>query len=213
MQARLARNPRDASAASRLADASLRLARVTGDATSSVRAEQALLAVLRADPQAYDAKRMLAAVYLSEHRFRDAVVQASRCLRDRSNDTSLYGVLGDGHLELGEYDEAFEAFDRMNAIKPNAAAYGRASYARELQGDRAGALRFMRMAAEATPASDPESQAWHHAQIGFLLLDAGNLRDALREFAYARSSSFPATRSPSTVWRASPPRQATPPAP
>ena len=185
MRARLQRNPKDTAAACRLADALLRLARVTGRGTLSVQAEQALALALQADPAAYDAKRMLAAVYLSEHRFRDAIVQANRALQDRTNDAWLYGVLGDGHLELGEYDAAFEAFDRMNAIKPNAAAYGRASYARELQGDRDGALRLMRMAAEATPASDPESQAWHHSQIGFLLLDAGHLTEARRQFAYA----------------------------
>ena len=66
----------------------------------------------------------------------------------------------------------------MNARKPTAASYARASYARELQGDRAGAIRLMQLSTEATPASDPESQAWHHAQLGYLLLDAGRVADA-----------------------------------
>ena len=46
-----------------------------------------------------------------------------------------YGVIGDAHLELGEYDEAFDAFDRMMELRPSAAAYARVAYARELQGN------------------------------------------------------------------------------
>jgi tetratricopeptide (TPR) repeat protein len=78
----------------------------------------------------------------------------------------------------------------MTAIKPTAAAYARVSYARELQGDLAGALRTMRMAAEATSAHDPESLAWHHAQLGQLHLEMDQLSDARRQFL-AAAHAFP----------------------
>jgi tetratricopeptide (TPR) repeat protein len=183
--ARLASHPSDTEAAVGLAEALMRQTRVTGNAGLAKRAEDALLAALKADPLHYSARRMLATTYLSEHRFREAVLEAQQCLSTRTNDAYVYGVIGDGHLELGEYPEAFAAFERMMALKPNAAAYGRASYARELQGDLGGALTFMRMATDATSAQDPESLAWHHTQLGHLLLAAGRLTDARREYAHA----------------------------
>jgi tetratricopeptide (TPR) repeat protein len=71
-----------------------------------------------------------------------------------------------------------------------AAAYARVSYARQLQGDLPGALRIMRMAADATSAHDPESLAWHHAHLGQLHLEMGQLADARREFL-AAAHAFP----------------------
>jgi tetratricopeptide (TPR) repeat protein len=133
---------------------------------------------------------MLAAAYLSQHRFSDALREAERCQSIRMDDAWVWGVIGDAHIERGEYDAAFDAFDRMAALKPTAAAYARVSYARELQGDLPGALRTMQMAAEATSAHDPESLAWHHAQLGQLHLEMGQLASARREFLYA-SHVFP----------------------
>jgi tetratricopeptide (TPR) repeat protein len=190
MQARLTENGRDAAAAVQMADALLRLTRVTGNGGLARRAESALQTVLSSDSENYDVRRMLAAVYLSEHRFRLAAETAARCERANARDSWVYGALGDAHLELGEYDQAFASFDRMATLKPGAGAYARSSYAHELQGDLPGALRLMRMALEATPPQDAESIAWHHAQLGHLLLQMGDLDGAQREFEHAEYS-FP----------------------
>src|SRR5207244_1179513 len=48
-----------------------------------------------------------------------------------------------------------------------------------------GAIERMRMAAEATGPQDPESLAWHHAQLGHLYLERGWLDEARREFEHA----------------------------
>jgi tetratricopeptide (TPR) repeat protein len=128
---------------------------------------------------------MLATVYLSEHRFQLAIMQAEQCQSARTDDPYVFGVLGDAHLELGDYDAAFAAFTRMMALRPNAAAYARASYARELQGDLKGAIDLMRMAASATTPQDAESLAWHYAQLGHLELERGRLAEARRHFAHA----------------------------
>jgi len=185
MEQRLARDARDSEAAVALADALLRQTRVTGNAGLAMRAESALIAALASAPNDYNARRMLAAVYLSQHRFADAIREARRCREIRSDDAWVYGVLGDAHIELGDYQNAFDAFDRMTALRPDAASYARASYARELQGDLNEALHLMQMAAEATAPQDPESLAWHHAQIGHLYLELGRLVDARREFEHA----------------------------
>lgn len=185
MQTRLAKAPGDARAAVTLADALLRQTRVTGNAGLAARAEAALKEVLKRDPEQYDARRMLAATYLSQHRFREALAQAETCRQVHRDDAWLEGAIGDAHLELGEYPDAFDAFDRMVTLKPNAASYARASYARELQGDLPAAVKFMRMAAESTGPQDPESLAWHYAQLGHLYLELGKTDDADREFRHA----------------------------
>lgn len=190
METRLASRPADVTAAVTLADALLRQTRVTGNAGMAVRAQRALEMALAADPQHYDARRMLAATFLSQHRFSDALAQAGICRDVRKDDAWVFGIIGDAHLELGDYDSAFDAFDRMAALKPNAASYARAAYARELQGDLDTALGFMRMAAEATGPHDPESLAWHYAQLGHLYLEAGRLADARREYLRA-DHAFP----------------------
>jgi len=184
-EARLKTTPTDAASAVRLADALLRQARVLGNSGLMIRAERALRIVLNADPQRYDARRMLATVLVSQHRFREAIAEAERCQQVRPTDGWSYGVAGDAHLELGEYEQAFAAFARMNALHPDAASYARLSYARELQGDLDGAVIAMAMALEATSPSDPESQAWHHAQLGHLHLAQSRVTDAAREFEHA----------------------------
>jgi tetratricopeptide (TPR) repeat protein len=185
MTARLDDEPADTTAAVALAEALLRLARVDNDPSAAVRAERALRRALDGKPHDYLARRELGAVLLSQHRFREAIAEASAARVDRPDDVWNDGVLGDAHLELGEYEQAFDAFDRMVAKRPSAAAYARVSYTRELQGDRDGAIRLMAMSLEATSASDPESQAWHEVHLGQLLLDTGDGADAKQHFERA----------------------------
>jgi tetratricopeptide (TPR) repeat protein len=191
LEARVAKRPNDAGAAARLADALLRQARVTSNPGLAVRAEEVLKTALNHEPNNYDAMRAMEAVLLSQHRFAEAIDLANRARTVDPIDSWNYGVLGDAHLELGQYPQAFEAFEQMMKHRPSGPAYARASYARELQGDLDGALRLMQMATEATSAHDPEGQAWHHAQMGDLLLQLGRLDAAQREYDHA-AFIFPA---------------------
>ena len=190
MEARLRARPADSRSAATLADALMRQVRITGHAGLVLRAEQALLRVLRDEPADYEARRMLATVYLSEHRFRDAIREAGRARDERPRDDWNYGVMGDGHLELGEYDEAFASFKQMMDLRPTAAAYARVSYALELQGKLDAAIEAMRLSTDATPPTDLESIAWHHAQLGDLHREAGQLDRAAIEYAWAEHA-FP----------------------
>jgi tetratricopeptide (TPR) repeat protein len=185
LEQRVVKRPHDASTAARLADALLRQARVASNPGLAVRAEEVLRAALKQEPTNYDALRAMGAVLLSQHRFEEAIDIATRARDIDPVDAWNYGVLGDAHLELGQYPQAFEAFDQMMKRRPSAATYARASYARELQGDLDGALRLMQMATDATSTHDPEGQAWHHAQMGDLLLQLGKVDAAEREYEHA----------------------------
>jgi tetratricopeptide (TPR) repeat protein len=188
MTARLAKRPDDAKAVVALADALVRLQRVNNDGRAVITAEEHLRAFLKVVPDHYEAGRSLAAVLLSQHRFREAIAQADAMRARDARDAWNYGAIGDGYLELGAYEKAFAAFDQMGQLQPGPPAYARASYAMELKGDLDGALEYMRKASEGTTPSDLESQAWHFSQIGLLLMQKGNLVESKLQFDHAAAT-------------------------
>lgn len=189
LAAYLANAPHDTVAAARLGELALREARVSGRTGLVVEAERALRQALAAR-NSYEAERVLAAVLLSQHRFGEASRLAQRLLSLSPNDAWLHGVVGDAALERGDYDAAFAAFDAMSAQRPDAAAYARVAYARELQGDLTGALQAMQMALTATSPHDAEAQAWQATQVASLEHQLG--RPALARRAIARAlHSYP----------------------
>lgn len=190
MTSRLGDRPDDGPAVVRLADALIRLQRVNNDGRAVIAAEGHLREFLKGTPKHYEAGRMLAAVLLSQHRFGEAVAQANKMSAIDPRDAWNYGAIGDGSLELGDYDAAFAAFDRMGLLQPGPPAYARTAYGLELKGDLRGALEYMRRAADGIPPSDPESQAWHLAQVGDLHLQLGQLVEARRKYEHA-AATFP----------------------
>ena len=190
LRGRVAARPDDAGAAVMLADALVRQTRITGNTGLALEAEVALKRALADDPANYDANRELGTLLLSQHRFRDAVEVGEKNRAARPYDPLNYGVIGDGYVELGDYQKAFDAFDKMMALRPSAASYARVAYARELQGNLTGAIESMKLAADATPPDDPEALAWHHAQVGDLYLRIGKLHEAAAEYITA-SQAFP----------------------
>ena len=190
LRAAAVRRPDDIGAAVMLADALVRQTRVTGNSGLAIEAEAALRRALTNDPSNYDANRQLGSLLLSQHRFREAVAVGKKNRDARPYDPISYGIIGDGLLELGEYDQAFETFDKMMALRPSSASYARVAYARELQGNVNGAIEAMKLAADATPPDDPEALAWHRAQVGDLYLRLGKTHEAETEYI-AASHAFP----------------------
>ena len=190
MTARLAADPQNAAAVVSLSNALIRLQRVNNDGRAVITAEQHLRAFLSRQPDHYDARRMLAVVLLSQHRFGDAIAEANKAMAADPRDAWNYGAAGDGYMEIGDYARAFEAYDRMGQLQPGPPAYARTAYALEITGDLEGALDYMRRAADGTSPNDPESQAWHFTQIGDLLVQLGRLPLARLEYERA-DATFP----------------------
>ena len=190
LRAAATKRPEDVGAAVMLADALVRQTRITGNTGLAIEAEGVLKRALANDVSNYDANRALGSLLLSQHRFREAVALGEKNRDARPYDAINYGVIGDGYLELGDYDKAFEAFDTMMSIRPSSASYARVAYARELQGNLTGAIESMRLAVDATPPDDPEALAWHHAQVGDLYLRLGRVHEAESEYI-AASHAFP----------------------
>ena len=126
----------------------------------------------------------LASLALSRHRFGEALVLARRARALAPTEARTLGAIGDALVELGRYRKAFATFDKLARLKPGLAAYARVSYARELLGDRPGAIAAMRLAAEtAVPGS--EAAAWTALQLGKLFNSGGDHTSAERQFRIA----------------------------
>lgn len=167
-----------------------RRARETGDPGYYDRALGALDEAIRLDPENADALRVSAWVRMGRHEFALARRIIRRFLARHPADATGWGVLGDASMELGLYDEAEDAIQRMNDLRPGPAAYSRAAYARELRGDVDGALELMRMSLLATAPGDAEDRAWYLVQIGHLQQLRGDPGGAEESYRTALAS-FP----------------------
>ena len=187
-EARADAAPRSAESA-RLAQRGLDLqerARRTTDPALYPAAESAFRAAIRLDSANATAVRGLAALAGSRHRFGEMLPLARRALVLEPESAGVHGILGDALLELGRYQEAFAALDRLATLKPSASAYARISYARELRGDVDGALEAMELAIDS--AANGEPSALMRTLTGNLL--ASDRRPAQASLRYREALAF-----------------------
>jgi tetratricopeptide (TPR) repeat protein len=182
-------NPRDADRLGELGFAYQLRWRETGDPSFLPLSERALRGALEARPRDAAATLGLGNLALIRHDFRGALVLGHKARRRAPFAARPYGVVGDALIELGRYPQAFAAFDRMAAVRPSLASYARVAYARELRGDRGGAVAAMTLALDAA-GGVPEPTAWAHVELAKLALGDGRL-DAAAEHVRAALTIFP----------------------
>jgi tetratricopeptide (TPR) repeat protein len=187
LQATLAARPDDARSFALLGIAYAQQAVRTADPSYYSRAAEALRRSLELQPEDnVEALVGMGVVSLARHDFAEGVRWGRQAASINPDSAHILGVIGDGQLELGRYRRAFSTFARMVHMRPDIASYTRISYARELQGDVAGALEVMRLAEQA--AGTPEDAAWVSHQIGELHFRSGQLLPAVK--AYRRSAAL-----------------------
>jgi tetratricopeptide (TPR) repeat protein len=184
LEATVRESPRNARALTLLGYGYLQRWRETADASFLPRAGEALERARRLAPDDALVLVGLGSLALTQHEFRTALRYGRDAQRLAPASGRPLGVVGDALLELGRYDEAFRAFERMNALKPNLASYARIAYARELLGDRQGALSAMRLAVDAS-SGQREPAAWARVEVAKLELAQGRLASAGRELRAA----------------------------
>ena len=189
LQAELRATPRDGRGYADLGLAYEQRARETGDPSYYSKADGVLRRALRLRPGDLAATAGLGSLALSRHRFRQALALGRRVVRLSPTTAVGYGIVGDALVELGRYEAAFQAFDRMAELKPGVASYSRIAYGRELLGDTAGAEQALRFAVDAA-SSAGEPTAWTHWQLGKLYWSAGRAPAAEHEFR-AALAAFP----------------------
>ncbi|HTI35881.1 MAG TPA: tetratricopeptide repeat protein [Miltoncostaea sp.] len=183
-QAAIAKDPRNGAALDALAGAALDQARATGDPSWLTTADRASRRSLRIHPRDFGAMDDLGSLALTRHRFRQALDWSRRSLAVAPTRVAPVAIRADALIELGRYDAGFAAVQRRLALRPDLPSYSRASYALELQGDRAGAIRLMRMAVDAGGIGT-EARAWALVQLGLLRFGGGDLAGAEHEMRAA----------------------------
>jgi tetratricopeptide (TPR) repeat protein len=175
-------DPNNIKARIQLATIYIAEARITGEHPHYYPAIHKILdGVLATDPNSFEAMVLKAAVFLSQHKFKEAVDLANRAKAINANEAYVYGILVDGNVELGNYDEAVKNSDKMQSLKPSLESYSRASYLREIYGDQEGAIEAMKMATKAgLPGSEP--QCWSMNTLAELYLNSGAIDKAEAQY-------------------------------
>ncbi len=189
-QSRVAVDPDDPLAHNRLAAAYIRKARESGDLTYYGLAEQAAgrsVQLLARGPSAAFATTLLAVVHLARHEFAETLTRARAALDLNAGDAAPHAIAGDALLELGEYDQAAQAYARLTALEGPRRPDSRIAYLKFLQGDSRGAIAGMREAVAVAAAANPtgEPVAWARSQLGDLLFQGGDVDGADAAFREA----------------------------
>ena len=182
------RGAKDARAYLELGLAYQQLTRETGKAAYYPRSERALRRALALAPRNATTLGALGSLALARHDFRSGLAYGRHAARIAPYSALHYGVIGDAMLELGRYEGAFAAFDRMAQLRPSSSAYARVSYARELLGRPQEAEEAMRLAL-ASAAGHQERSAWVLSHLGKLALSQGKTAVAARRFRAALAVS------------------------
>ncbi len=161
-----------------LASVYIKKARKTGDFDTYRSADIAIDRALELKPDDGSARRLKASLHLTFHRFQEALALGKELQKESPDEAFIYGVLTDANAELGNYDEALKAAQKMVDLRPNTASYARAGHMRFLYGDHKGAVEMFKLAAKTADPVDHESQSWCLVQLGDELWKNGNYVEA-----------------------------------
>jgi tetratricopeptide (TPR) repeat protein len=180
--------PDDPEAWQQLGIAATRQAIATADPAWYAVAEDAIATAAELDPD--DPLTLVAEgqLALSLHDFPRALEIGRRATEAAPRSADAWGVLVDASVELGDYEGAEVALQRMLDLRPDLPALARASYLRQLRGDLDGAIVAMRQA-DVAGGAGPTTGTGVTALLGDLLLHRGDLDEA--QAAYVRSTTAP----------------------
>ena len=175
-------------------------ARTTADPGLYGRADGAFAKSLELRPRDNDAaltgKASLAA---ARHDFAEALALTDQSLAINDFSVTTYAVRADALTELGRYDQARDAIQKMFDLRPGGLdGYSRASYAFELRGDVVRAREMLEQAASA--ALSPGDVAFTSYFLGELAFNNGDL--AAAQAAYQRAIDADPTALQSVAGRA-----------
>lgn len=139
---------------------------------------------LAIEPNNFEALTLKSLLYLSQHHFADGLAMAETAEKINSYNAFLYGIMVDGHVEMGNYDSAVMCAEKMMAIRPDLRSYARAAYLREIHGDYPGAISAMKLAVDAGAPGD-EATEWSRVQLGHLYENMGDLESAEMNYSIA----------------------------
>jgi tetratricopeptide (TPR) repeat protein len=180
----IAQNPKSVAWRNQLAAAYMQKVRETVDFGYLDRAERILNNVLLSDDGNYEALRMREVVELERHHFQAAADLAEAIIGLHPGDPWSYGILGDASMEMGHYDRAAAAYQRMLILRPDQSSLNRASWYEFVAGRPQQAIALMKQAI-GSGARSPENTAWCLVDLGNLYFKTGDIDQADRSYAQA----------------------------
>ncbi|GAC1695808.1 MAG: hypothetical protein NVS9B6_02020 [Candidatus Limnocylindrales bacterium] len=185
-QQSLMASPNDPKLLSSLGLAYLLRVRETGDASYYSRADQLVRQALAANPEEITTLLAAGSLSLGRHEFPAALDYGRHAVAVAPYTAAGQAIVTDALVELGRYDEAVVAAQRLVDQRPDLTSYSRVAYVRELHGDLVGATTAMRAAVEAGNPSS-EGTAWTEVQLGHLLFLTGDLDGAEHLYESSRN--------------------------
>ncbi|MFD4370155.1 tetratricopeptide repeat protein [Streptomyces sp. NPDC058486] len=180
LQERVRRLPKDTVGWAALGMAYVQQARATADPATYDRAENALRTSLKLQPSGnHPAETAMGALAAGRHDFAEALDWAERATTTNPYSATAHGVLADAYTQLGRYEDAYRAVQRMVDLRPDSASYARASYTWELRGDVGRARDLMTRSLGAAATTGERSFARTH--LALLALENGDPRTALAQ--------------------------------
>ena len=183
LSAKIKNNPADVKSLVALASIYLQEARITGNYEYyNEAALHTIKSILEKDANNFDALTIKATILLSQHQFEDALAIGEQLATLYSYNTYVQGLLVDANVELGNYNAALEAADKMISIRPDIRSYSRIAYLREIHGDIPGAIDAMKLAVDAGAPGD-ENTEWCRYQMANLYEKIGKIKEAEMNYA------------------------------
>jgi tetratricopeptide (TPR) repeat protein len=164
-----------------LAQAYLQKVREVGDPSYYPKVESLLKAAIDRDPANFESTTLMGVLLLSEHKFREALEWGRRAHELNPSNSAPLGVITDASVELGLYNEATAAAQKMVRTRPDLSSYSRVSYVQELHGNVDGAIQAMKEAVTAG-GPYPENTAYVQVLLGNLYFNRGRLDDAEAQY-------------------------------
>jgi tetratricopeptide (TPR) repeat protein len=168
-----------------LAGAYIQKTRETTDYSYMERAVSILDGVISTDNTRYEARRLLIETQLERHMFAKAAESSRRLIQVDGADPWNWGTLGDALTEIGDYNEAAKAYQKMVTLRPDLASYNRAAHFRFLFNDVPGAIEIMKKAIE-SGSSSAENVAWCMVDLGKIYFKTGQTKEAAEWFTTAQ---------------------------
>ncbi len=155
-----------------LGDSLAQVLRDTANAKYYDLAELAYQRALQLDPKSIDAMSGMAWVTGGRHLFDQSIAWARRALTIDPGHAPSHGIKGDAALELGDYENAFDEYQKMMDLRPDLSSWSRGSYLLWLTGNRSKANWLMEKAIKAG-APYAENTAWCRAKLAVMLYQDG----------------------------------------
>jgi tetratricopeptide (TPR) repeat protein len=179
LEARVQQDPLDFTAHNRLAATYIKLMRATGDLGYLDRAAASARASLAAvpAPQNVGGLTALAITEFESHQFWEALRDGRLAYAIDPRDTLALAVIGDAELEMGDYAEAGETYDRLAQFDSGPPLLAREARLAEINGDDRRAIALLARAGDAV---------WYRVRLGEIYFRTGNPAAAETQYQAAR---------------------------